>query len=571
MRSWGYSALYILLGLMLLFSCGKDRGNPVAPSRETFTIRGITFNAFWSPSEKTVIRIAGNGIDKTVNPEANGEFSITELPTGKYVVRAGKNGFILYPDILEVTLPGAEKNILNFIIFYPAEYDNLMQSKDCRIYGRVVTEDGTPVLNVQVSDTETNQWGFSNDISPGDTLLLVPKKEGYSYAFIPDSLVVVADRKILFANFIARNEGAPLHSISGRIILKDYSYIPLISLVDHSQNHCYTQIDSTGSFKFPDIKDGSYSIQFNVWNHRFEKNKIPVVLNGADIVLKDIIGTYIGPTYYPIYGRVVTPEGIGIAKVHVEYHSDNPYGAKYLLETDAHGDFIADRADAPIDYSVRYTIRPFLDSCTFTPDSAYVTVIGIEGVYRGDAIVLPDFVGRDYSHILAEDYFPLNTGASWTYERTQTSEPVQEYSFSFPGMIANDGVNYFHTVNPGLGGLNDFRIESNSVRTYSRNRETEILRFGVVPGTQWDIGLASETYPTIGKFLGLENVTVPSGTYTDCAKYEVRTGYGVSGTSYELHTLWLAKGIGMARSEYTLVNYGATKESVTLSLRKFTP
>ena len=316
--------------------------------------------------------------------------------------------------------------------------------------------------------------------------------------------------------------------------------------------------DSLGWFHFDGLLDGTYIITgMDVFSWKPEKATIE--LKGSDARTPDFIATsYIGPMNYVIAGRAVDKDGNGIADVSI-----------YWQKTDRNGSFQIYKSITKSESGRTYTFTPQKEWYTFTPESAKVTLEWKEKYSSPDTVTIPDFIGSGYPIYFAADYFPLRTGASWTYERAKTGETTREYTVSISGKTASGGVDYFHSAVPGPAELSDFRLEDNSVRTSWRNQDTEFLRFGAVPNTRWEIGLTSRSYPITGTFMGVETVTVPAGTYADCAKFEIRTTYGES--TYELYTLWFAKDTGMVRSEYALVNYGGTKDAVTLALVKFTP
>jgi hypothetical protein len=86
----------------------------------------------------------------------------------------------------------------------------------------------------------------------------------------------------------------------------------------------------------------------------------------------------------------------------------------------------------------------------------------------------------------------------------------------------------------------------------------ELLRFGEFPGTTWEAGKLFDYKTVCVVFLGLETVTVPAGTFIDCMKFQIKCG----DLSHECCTIWLAKGVGIVKSEHVIVNYGELIERI---------
>jgi hypothetical protein len=216
------------------------------------------------------------------------------------------------------------------------------------------------------------------------------------------------------------------------------------------------------------------------------------------------------------------------------------------------------------------SLRPFKSGYLFIPDSLNKVLSRIDDCPDGGGVVLPDIRGIDCATFSASDYFPLRSGASWTYARTggAPSPGGEEYTISIADNTFTYGQIYFHAAPSGPAGFADLRIMGESVLALQNAGESEILRFGVPPGTQWKAGTVSGVYPRTGVFLGVDTVTTPAGTFPGCLKYEIRTTYG--GSSYESCTLWLARGTGMVKSVRTLVNFNEPRETITDLLKSAT-
>lgn len=554
--------LCVLLGCLVLVSCGKDHGSPTGPDDGTYVLKGMIFMVM-RPLTNEPIHITGNGVDRTVLSDDKGVFTVFGLEAGTYTVRAENKNYYFYPDSLEVTVPGSEGRDLEFASV-PFDFkENFSTFHDVVVCGRITTEDGNPVANTRIGyaeirNTTTNQQGYYTfivPIEPDSTLTVIPSRKGYAYRFSPDSLIVGSDQPVVIADFTASYSGPPLHSISGKWVNHSIVKIPRLSFsAKQGSETIYAMSDSLGRFRFDGLIDGTYIItgpDFFSW----QPEQVIVELKGSDARTPDFVTpSFIGQNNFVIRMRVVDRDGNGIPDVSFNYRN-----------TDRNGSILISESIKKSESKKTVTFTPRKDWYTFTPASAKVTLEWKEKWAAPDTVTIPDFIGTGYPVLSVADYFPVRTGASWTYEQTRTGEPSREYTVGISGKISTGGIDYFHTGDPGAAGFSDFRIEGNSVRTSWQGKDAEFLRFGVNPETTWEIGRTSGNYLLNGKFLGMEAVTVPAGTWPDCAKFEVRTTYGE--TSYYSYTLWFAKGVGMVRSEYVLVNYGETKEAVTLALK----
>ena len=191
----------------------------------------------------------------------------------------------------------------------------------------------------------------------------------------------------------------------------------------------------------------------------------------------------------------------------------------------------------------------------------------------------------------AETYMPLKVGATWTYTSTGIEggeEYTSEYTSTITGTTIKDNKTYFIMFDDDTQEPMYMRIENNilydilpfeeyeakavvkraGILSAAKTAFTEQFPSGEVPffnfnkeaGQTWEIfsyGDSGEgyslTFDMTGKFIGTETVTVPAGTFENCAKFEVnmRNMYSFTGEGFsESHewintmTFWLATGVG---------------------------
>ncbi len=193
--------------------------------------------------------------------------------------------------------------------------------------------------------------------------------------------------------------------------------------------------------------------------------------------------------------------------------------------------------------------------------------------------------------ISAADYFPLVLNAFWT--RTLTNDPdggigpdiymdTVTMSSSFEG-------NSYYIIDSSKMNQQWFRIGENIVYSvisrYSFDKpamqsavtegvtkwEAEYLVFGVKSGTTWKIG-CDDSYEITGIYRGLEDITVPAGTFEDCAKFEIVDKILENGAEMGVSTstiLWLGKGVGVVREEFIVNQQYAQVSKTTIVLDEY--
>ena len=135
------------------------------------------------------------------------------------------------------------------------------------------------------------------------------------------------------------------------------------------------------------------------------------------------------------------------------------------------------------------------------------------------------------------------------------------------GTKTDGGKTYFRFTPSGPGGMTLLRIDGDDVHAWDGDEDIVLLRFGVVPGTEWESGTDSAGYTRTSVFHGMEDVTIPAGTFVDCLRFESRLNYGK--TTYEAYEMWFAQDVGLVRQVRTLVNYGEEIERTEMELTDF--
>lgn len=187
-------------------------------------------------------------------------------------------------------------------------------------------------------------------------------------------------------------------------------------------------------------------------------------------------------------------------------------------------------------------------------------------------------------------YYPLKPGLTWTYK--VTSEKIANGKIVISNLPAKEinGV----TVTPRkweMGGMSKYSLmAADSMGIYrfgeqkDENSEPVLtkpkaysLRDPVATGTTWDMpSKMGEDELTINLTVEsvTDSVTVPAGTYKDCAKIKHVGGSKGAPISLEAYE-WYAPEVGLVKSVVTITRIGKDKkktaEHLTYQLEAFKP
>ena len=183
----------------------------------------------------------------------------------------------------------------------------------------------------------------------------------------------------------------------------------------------------------------------------------------------------------------------------------------------------------------------------------------------------------------AETYMPLKVGATWTYKLIGT---VQGEVFTDTTTITIVGTTTIAENNKTYFVMGEseeesiyLRIENNIVYQFSPGEFQELpyFNFNKEVGQSWEIFNESNPLGSMaltGKFLGTENITVPAGAFTNCAKFENSVSVILLDNSGEVSEsfegtgiVWLAPNVGIVKSTEDNEMMGtSTEELITYSI-----
>lgn len=246
----------------------------------TYTISGTVSNV----GSGATVMLSGPSAATTMT-DANGNYTFSGLANGSYTVSASKQEFSVTPNNLNITVNGANQTGINFT-------GSAYTGTTYTIAGRVATSTSAGVGDVMVVlsgqmyiTVFTNQDGyytFSNIQSGSYTIS--PDKEGYY--FDPSNTAVYVTGNLNNYNFTASQAQANTYTIYGQLrgdgSLVSYQSVNLTGAgVSRS-----TMTDFSGSYSFPGLPNGSYTINPAVMGYSGEVATVPdyrsVTINGAD-------------------------------------------------------------------------------------------------------------------------------------------------------------------------------------------------------------------------------------------------------------------------------------------------
>lgn len=431
-----------------------------------------------------------------------------------------------------------------------------------QIVGVVSDENGLPIVNTPIdmitsqnSQTlKTQQNGVfhyclsgsdSSTVAPQTNSLFTYEPEHYTFTNLSPG-----DKKVCI--FTAK-PATDLFSI--HLSLDTHDANSIVVTIDGEIRYFYNR---NHSLSLDHLLPGEHTIALS----KFEP--LTVTITDCDVYLSKSDFTYMGATEYTVTGCVITENGGDIEIVDILYYLFKEYHAPEITitETTQTGEYefsciSGNEAD------VEYRIIPQHEGYTFEPDTLAVVIPYVHGTKDGGIIQVPDIIVTDHTVYHPDSFFPLNEGNQWTYSVTGTAE----YTITIDGTDTAGSFTYSRFNPTGPGGMKLLRADGGDIHAWDGDEDIVLLRFGIVPGTEWESGTDSAGYKRTGVFYGLEDVTVPAGTYLDCLHYESRLTYGK--TSYESHEMWFAEDVGLVRQVRTLVNYGDEIERTEMELISF--
>ena len=211
------------------------------------------------------------------------------------------------------------------------------------------------------------------------------------------------------------------------------------------------------------------------------------------------------------------------------------------------------------------------------------------------------FDDDDDGGVNAEKWLALSSGAECTYERSDLIDGATEtiaFTMNSNGTASLNGKTYRRVESKypdradtilvrasgdmAYGFFNQVRADMNrSMPGPASGAETALLKFGKKSGDTWVISdsgqLLGGSTSLAGKYAGTESVTVPAGTYADCAVFDLTliqsmlVSGGATVVTTTITRLWFAPDIGLVKRIETVIrNDGKsyiTQRTTTITLK----
>lgn len=288
-------------------------------------------------------RMAGATVEagnKTVTTDANGEYTISGLPAGTYIVTAQAPGFIMQP----VFAPFLD-NLTDYVFLTDADHDNVdfvAQADGLNEVTGTVTQNGVGVSGVKiisegqpagdpdntfaVSDSQGNFVLFEND----GTYTLTPSKPGYSFTPGSQSLSIGGSSENTSENFTATSTQG-FHSLSGQVMAGGTGVQGATIAAGLNSGRS----DAQGNYTIHGLSDGSYRVDAAANGDVFTPARQTVAVAGSDLSGINFSGA---AALFSISGNITNANGQPLAGVKVltgEWGSINPI----TTTTDTQGNY----------------------------------------------------------------------------------------------------------------------------------------------------------------------------------------------------------------------------------------
>lgn len=571
--------MMILTVFLILAACDKNNAptGPDGGGTGTAALMGVVLGNSGISSAPDSFRITGDGIDTTVVVDADLDYRymLSDIPPGTYTVApvaAGGATTVILPENWTVTVTSGTAYVNPFIRLSTSELAALQANSqgivagyiDC---GRDVYPNDFRIYLADREEQEIHEIAVASDgyfrfsARSYDFYRVFPRADNYE--FDPQSRLVAVNGNVVIANFTATYTGAEPHVITCRVTSTAQEYQPYLTLQAHLYNGSTLEVaaDADGRITTPPLAPGAYTVTVNcrdslsLPNSRYydEQSFSYVAVADSDVDLGDLMFLYDGPMHYRISGTVTDAAGNPIPGVTLIL-SDFPVqqAGQGTTNPDDDGKYFYGGVYFYTVADLNMTLTAHKNGWTFTPPAAAL----VHPYQSGRQLVefTADFTG---AQILMAPYFPLASGATWTYRHTAdgvlsgtvTAEAGTSFAAGGNTWIPLSGYMYI--------GLEGYRVDGAAVYAWT-GQEAET--WADLSKTSWNIGAIGGT-AAAGVLLAPEDVTVPAGTFEQCRV--IRTTVPPNNPSAVVTTYWLAEGVGPIKVEYTATSAGTVIQHVT--------
>jgi hypothetical protein len=582
---------------MMLVGCDEDGSSPTGPGGdigETATLAGSCLSDLgYRVIDGNGVRITSASMDTVVYFENDTDalnptqFQLSGLVPGTYVVTPelgaqAQSYARMVPSSRTVTLNGGYEEIAPFILFNTVTAAIYEESDWSLITARITFQDTVIPMGLKVFlQRESEHEGIASNFVNGFATFQEVSRGTYTvtpthdlFSFSPPFVVVSADSLAVNVAFSAIYTGDGAYTISGKIVESNgndtKSSIEIIPYERYSMSNERFRLnsDDSGAFRSPQFPRGVYTVAVHCspphGSGRYDVQEFKVLLDDHDIDLGEISFTYDGALYYHVSGMTRDADGAGIDGVILTVDGVSgllPHERHWLrTESDSDGSFQLGR---PNSFHTRedltLTITPDKEGWLFTPTSTEI-IYACEEHVAYENLIVPDFIGTPVTMI---PYFPLTSGASWTYARAIDGVVSDPVTVNAGVPFDAGGQSYIPLSGSMMSDWMGFRVDS--AKVYAWNGRDAVI-YAALDETSWDMGKVG-IYPATGTRLESEDVTVPAGTFTDCEVIEISIAYGE--TTSESTTIWFAEDVGPVKMAFTTISRGVQIGLITDELTAY--
>lgn len=560
--------LPLLAVSILMLSCSSDKvtspdNGSETPGPEPALHGTVLVADNVNYKQSVVVTVTDGTLSLSAKPDSLGEYRFDELPEGTYTLTAAMpdyDGFRFTPVVQYITVDSESCQAGDVIAYRttmsrPLILCRFTTSSDVPIYGLMCSMDGDGVYE----KLSINRDGLTmfEDVKIGQSYVLRTVPDYGNFTVSPGRIDITVEDSLTVAEFQVVNDDEETYTVSGRIVDAEGNGVEGVSLgirINYPYYIDWIVTDSEGRYSFANIRNGMYEMQISTPELR-SPSLIKVTVNGADVVIPDILGTNT-LTLYVLNGRILDMDGNGIPGVNVSLNCPSYHVMTCLDDTlTADDDSYSFEINIP-DMEHRFSgyfetlvVIPSGEGYSFTPESSECKLAWLMNKPDGGVIELPPMTGIDYSVFTADEYFPLTTGSEWLYDRSVDGGEASRWEVTIDERLYIDGVTYYRFSSSGPWGLTEFAVVDNTVYALDGGPFT-LLEFGVTPGTEWSDTPRQQWYSYRGEYLGYETVTVPAGVMESCQHYVSSINYGPE--SHETWDIWLARSIGIVKMSKVL-------------------
>ena len=553
--------LILLAFFAAVTGCDKSH-NPVSDkSDDTVFAVGSVF--YTKPEKKVSFTLQDGENQYHIIQNFTISFHISDMKFGNYSIIPDDEAYYFYPDKITINEDNAEINLIGYV---PPKTGHIVLGFISG-YSRSITQhnftlsvfsDGMQLVTKTVFSS-SGESAYMISLPDIVNTLCTMKFQFHTTEpltpFQPDSLLVDVNSPVVFQDIIFTFQDYPRYTVSGCFESKHDINGLLVTLEKQDSTisplpQYLEPVSIDGSFRFDDILGGRYLIKL-AGDYEINNDAIVNIDVDDDVQLSAIPILYNGSTNVTLLGRVVDDYGAGIpgATVARLNEFDRPFEQTI---TDSEGNYV-----------LGVTIRPDMTETIRLQASKP----GIEIAESIKSIIIqwkidvkeyetegPVFVGVNYAALTPADYFLLEIVSRWMYRRSSDGTTTD---VDVTVSAADDG--WYRFSPRGPADFTEFRIAGTDVTVRDSNGATgTLLKFGVAPGTTWKVFPDQQYQVWNGKFIGLDEVTVPAGIY-ECAVFEA--GVAWDSQSDTTYTLWFAPGIGMVKMTRETRSQGDVLES----------